>query len=179
MLGPDRLRSAPTTQSQPILLLSDRFSCARSACDKRKKKKKKKARVPWGTKSPTRRACLYDCSYLVGRRRNWPGGSRRRLLLTATLHVAGYGEGSEVVASGGSHRSARLSWCVPCAVPRCTCGNTTAAARQAFHKQTGIGGTILSGATYQDSDKMMLAFSADQTTHLSLSSTAPLSRCIR
>lgn len=50
MLGPDRLRSAPTTQSQPILLLSDRFSCARSACDKRKKKKKK--RVYHGAQSP-------------------------------------------------------------------------------------------------------------------------------
>lgn len=74
---------------------------------------------------------------------------------------------------------AHLSWCMPCAVPRCTCGNTTAAAHRAFHKQTGIGGTILSRATCQDSDKMMLAFSADRTTHLSLPRTAPLSRCTR
>lgn len=178
MSGPDRLRFAPTTQSQPILLLSDRFSCARGACDERKEKTK---RVCHGAQSPP--PDVHANAHTIARTLSTADDTGRAAAVgglcsrrPCTSPDAAKGGRTWPVAAA---IVARLSWCVPCAVPRCTCGNTTAAAHRAFHKQTGIGGTILSRATCQDSDKMMLAFSADRTTHFSLSRTAPLSRCIR
>lgn len=134
-----------------------------------------------GTESPHPTCMLrsYDCSYLTGRRRDWSGGSRRRPLLCSwqPCIVTGCGQGMEGVAGGGSRLGARPSWCAPCAVPRCTCGDTTAASALGLPKTGGNRRHHLAVShVHRDSDRMMLVFSADQTTNLSLFQTAALSR---
>lgn len=152
MSGPDRLRSAPTTQSQLILLLllSDRFSCARGACDEYNEKTK---RVCRGAQSPPPDVHATLVRLLVPRQTPTKLAGRQpspaSVLLSATLHVAGCGEGREDVAGGGSHLGARRR---VCRVPF----PTAHAAPQRWQrtgpsKQAGIGGTIWWSHVHRDS----------------------------
>lgn len=151
MSGPDRLRSAPTTQSQLILLLlSDRFSCARGACDEYNEKTK---RVCRGAQSPPPDVHATLVRLLVPRQTPTKLAGRQpspaSVLLSATPHVAGCGEGREVVAGGDSHLGARRRVCrvlfpaAHAATRRWQCTGPS--------KQAGIGGTIWWSHVHRDS----------------------------
>lgn len=117
MSGPDRLRSAPTTQSQPILLLSDRFSCARGACDERKEKTKRACN---GTRSPP--PDVHANARTIARTLSNADETGRAaavggLCSWRPCNVAGCGEAREDVAGGGSHRSAPVVVYAVCRSP--------------------------------------------------------------
>lgn len=173
IFGPDRLRSAPSTQ-----VTAPSCCCCPTVfhvhgVHAMSTKETNKAHVPWGHRvPPTRRACYARtiCSYLTGRRRDWSGGSRRRPLLCSwqPCIVTGCGQGN-----GGRGWRRQPSWCVPVVV--CAmCRSPLHMRRHDGGKRTGPSknrresvAPSCESHVRRDSDRMMLVFSADQTTNLS------------
>lgn len=127
---------------------------------------------------PTCMLRSYVCSYLVRRRRNWPGGSRRRPLFCSRQPCTSPDAAKEgrtwLVAAAILVRAAVCAVCLSPLHMRHHNGGSALGLPSRRESVAPSGGATCTATL----DKMMLAFSADQTTHLSLSRTAPC-RCVQ